>query len=160
MFQNTGLGTIQKRLVSMPNLVFFSGPTGFTKTFVEKLELPAIQIPQKIKEAEVFEVENEFVLFVPTYELEIVRGPRKGQMSYLPRQVASFLNIPENRGKLAGVVGMGNRNFHEDFARSADEISDKTGVPVLYRVELAGTPSDVEIVKTGLDKFWQNHQRT
>lgn len=33
-------------------------------------------------------------------------------------------------------------------------ISDKCGVPVLYRFELAGTETDIDRVRAGLAKFW------
>lgn len=134
-------------------LVYFSGATEYTHRFVEKLELPAVRIPTRIKDAQTFTVEEPYVLIVPTYELEDVHGS-KGT-SYLPRQVACFLNNTENRDKLRAVIGAGNRNFYTDFAKSADTISAKTGVPILYRVELSGTEDDVTIVKAGLNTFWE-----
>lgn len=136
-------------------IVYFSGATGFTHRFVEKLELPALRIPQKIKEAQDFVVEDPYVLIVPTYEIMGTRGENKGKNNYLPRQVASFLNIPSNREKMVGIIGAGNRNFYDEFAFSADVVSRKTGVPILYRIELAGSEEDVINVKEGLNRFWE-----
>lgn len=136
-------------------IVYFSGATGFTHRFVEKLELPALRIPQKIKEAQEFVVEDPYVLIVPTYEIMGTRGENKGKNNYLPRQVASFLNIPSNREKMVGIIGAGNRNFYDEFAFSADVVSRKTGVPILYRIELAGSEEDVINVKEGLNRFWE-----
>lgn len=138
-------------------IVYFSS-SGFTHRFVEKLELPAKRIPRSIKEATTFEVEEPFVLIVPTYELMEVHGENKGVKKYLPRQVIHFLNNPANRAKMVGVIGAGNRNFYDEFAYSADVVSKKTGVPILYRVELAGTEDDVKIVKEGLNIFWEQRR--
>ena len=71
----------------------------------------------------------------------------------MPRQVKGFLKNPENASKLRGVIGTGNRNFYEDFAKAADVVSDRFNVPVLYRLELNGTEDDVNIVKEGLKSF-------
>ena len=49
----------------------------------------------------------------------------------------------------------GNTNFGKAYGIAGDIIASKVGVPFLYRYELLGTPSDVERVKQGLDKFWQ-----
>lgn len=136
-------------------IVYFSGATGFTEKFVDKLNLPAERIPIKIKDAEKFLVEEDFVLIVPTYEIPDTHGRNGGATSYLPRQVAVFLNQPDNRKKMRAVIGTGNRNFHTDFARSAELVHEKTGVPILYRLELSGTEKDIEIVKEGLNKFWE-----
>lgn len=136
-------------------IVYFSGATGFTHKFVEKLDVPSERIPLKIKEAESFTVDEDFVLIVPTYEIPDTHGRNGGETSYLPRQVAVFLNQPENRKKMKAVIGTGNRNFHTDFARSAETVSEKTGVPILYRLELSGTDKDIETVKEGLIGFWE-----
>lgn len=128
-------------------IVYFSGASGFTHKFVEKLELPAVRIPLMAKEVPDFLVDEEFVLITPTYESKT--------QGFLPRQVAQFLNNPDNRAKMRAVIGTGNMNFGEDYAIAADKISEKVGIPVLYRLELAGTEEDVEIVKEGLKNFWE-----
>lgn len=138
-------------------IVYFSS-SGFTHRFVEKLELPAVRIPRSIKEATTFEIAEPFILIVPTYELEDVHGETKGSKKYLPRQVIQFLNNPVNRAMMVGVIGTGNRNFYDEFAYSADVISKKTGVPLLYRVELAGSEDDVKNVKEGLNRFWEHRK--
>ena len=55
----------------------------------------------------------------------------------------------------SGVIAAGNRNFGEAFARAGDVISQKCGVPYLYRFELMGTQQDVENVRKGVNEFWQ-----
>ena len=73
----------------------------------------------------------------------------------MPRQVIRFLNDPHNRQLIRGVIAAGNRNFGEAFARAGDVISQKCGVPYLYRFELMGTQQDVENVRKGVNEFWQ-----
>lgn len=99
------------------------------------------------KEVPNFLVDEDYVLITPTYESKT--------QGYLPRQVALFLNFPDNRAKMKAVIGTGNINFGIDYAIAADKISEKVGIPVLYRLELAGTEEDVEIVREGLKNFWE-----
>lgn len=132
-------------------IIYFSGATGFTHRFVEKLGLPAQRIPLMSKDVPEFRAEEDFVLITPTYESKT--------QGFLPRQVAQFLNIAENRAKMRAVIGTGNINFGGDYAIAADKISEKVGIPVLYRLELAGTEEDVDIVREGLNSFWIMQQR-
>lgn len=91
-------------------------------------------------------VEHEYILFVPTYG--------SGNDGYsIPASVKKFLNIESNRQLLRGVVGFGNTNFGDHFCHAAEQIAQKTGVPILARVELFGTPEDVERIKERLEKF-------
>lgn len=131
-------------------IVYFSGASGYTHRFVEKLELPARRIPLMTKDAKEFTVDDEYVLIVPTY------GSKT--QGYLPRQVKTFLNIPENRAKMIGVIGAGNTNFADEYVAAAHVIHKKTGVPIMYTFELAGTPEDVEKVKDGLTNLWLTRQ--
>jgi protein involved in ribonucleotide reduction len=70
-------------------------------------------------------------------------------------QVKKFLNFKANRELLRGVVGMGNTNFGDHYCRAAEIIAAKIGVPLLYRVEIMGTPDDVEQVKERLETLWK-----
>jgi protein involved in ribonucleotide reduction len=124
-------------------LVYFSNYSGNTKRFVERLNGSAFRIPISDSDSRDLVMDSEYVLFVPTYG----GGSEKAAV---PRQVRRFLNVPENRNKLRGVVGFGNTNFGEHFCRAADIISSKTGVPVIAKVEIFGTPEDVERVKERL----------
>jgi protein involved in ribonucleotide reduction len=116
------------------DIIYYSNRSGNTKRFVEKLgyenSFYVSEIPLAIK---------EYVLFVPTY------GGGDGDYA-VPRAVASFLNIKSNRSLLRGVVGFGNTNFGEHYCKAALIIAKKTGVPLLAKVELLGTPEDVELV--------------
>jgi protein involved in ribonucleotide reduction len=120
---------------------------------VEKLGVPAARIPLKTSDAAEFSVDEDFILMTPTYG--------EGRV---PPQVVKFLNFEPNRVRCKGVIGSGNRNFFEDFAKAGDIVSAKLQVPVLYRFELAGTPEDVETIEEGIENFWRkslkNHPST
>jgi protein involved in ribonucleotide reduction len=72
----------------------------------------------------------------------------------VPKQVIKFLNDPQNRELIRGVISAGNTNFGSGFGIAGDIIAAKTGVPHLYRFEVFGTPDDVRAVNDGLDAFW------
>jgi protein involved in ribonucleotide reduction len=128
------------------HIVYFSNYSGNTKRFVEKLEADTTQIPIK---GETPVVSTPYVLFVPTYG-----GGSDTQT--VPRQVVAFLNIAENRELLVGIVGMGNTNFGSHYCKAATLISEKTGKPVLDKVEIFGTPEDVERVQKMLQTVNQD----
>lgn len=126
------------------DIVYFSNYSGNTKRFVERLDgKHAYRIPIDTRRDNVATYDREFVLFVPTYG-------GGSERTAIPRQVRYFLNVEENRRLLKGVVGFGNTNFGEHFCKAADIISAKTGVPVIARVEIFGTDTDLQKVKERL----------
>jgi protein involved in ribonucleotide reduction len=130
------------------DIVYFSNYSGNTKRFVEKLDDSAIRIPIDWRSNSIT-IARPYVLFVPTY------GGGEGRAA-IPRQVRSFLNVVENRDLLRGVVGFGNTNFGEHFCKAAELISQKTGVPVVARVEIFGTEDDVTKVKERMRMLYDN----
>ena len=118
------------------DIIYYSNRSGNTKRFVEKLGYEKTFHVSSIPLAN-----REYVLFVPTY------GGGDGDYA-IPRPVASFLNVKTNRDLLRGVVGFGNTNFGEHYCKAAYLIAHKTGMPLLAKVELLGTPEDVELVQT------------
>ncbi len=128
-------------------IVFFSNYSGNTKRFVEKLGFSSTQIPLKWDDSSPLVVEKEYVLFVPTY------GGGNDHHT-VPRQVVKFLNVLQNRELIRGVVGFGNTNFGEQYCKAVDIVSAKTGAPLLYRVEITGTPEDVEQVTKRMEQLW------
>ncbi|MGV9183760.1 class Ib ribonucleoside-diphosphate reductase assembly flavoprotein NrdI [Arcanobacterium canis] len=130
----------------MVHVVYFSSVTNNTARFVEKLGVDAQRIP--LRRSDPFlRVTEPYVLIVPTYG----GGNHAGAV---PKQVIKFLNDPENRALIRGVISAGNTNFGKAYCIAGDIISRKTHVPHMYRFELLGTPADVEKVKEGLEKFW------
>jgi protein involved in ribonucleotide reduction len=131
-------------------IVYFSSVSGFTHKFVEKLGLDSCRIPLKSEEAKTFTIDQDCVLIIPTYESKT--------QGYLPRQVEHFLSDPVNRSHVLGVIGTGNLNFGVEYAIAANVVAKRLNVPLLYKLELAGTDKDVSVVKDGLDKFWHHRK--
>jgi protein involved in ribonucleotide reduction len=137
------------------DVVYFSNYSGNTKRFVEKINdgnFNDIRIPIDPRAGDSIPTAvAPYILFVPTYG-------GGSERSAIPRQVRRFLNVPENRDLLRGVVGFGNTNFGEHFCKAAELISRKTGVPVIARVEIFGTPEDVDKVKERMRMLYDSEQ--
>ena len=131
----------------MTRLIYFSSASGNTHRFIEKLGRDARRLPLLTKDDTIL-ADEPFVLMLPTYGGGTVKGA-------VPKQVIKFLNVPENRALLRGVIVGGNTNFGAAYGLAGDVVAAKCRVPVLYRFEIFGTPDDVENVNQGLDKFWQ-----
>lgn len=131
-----------------PDLVFFSSVSENTRRFVDRLDRPAVRIPLRPRVEGLIRVTRPFALVVPTYG----GGERAGAV---PKQVIQFLNDPANRALIRGVITAGNTNFGEHYCLAGPIVSAKCQVPELYRFELLGTQRDIEQVKNGLTRFWE-----
>ena len=136
-----------------PGLIYFSSVSENTKRFVDKLRIDAARIPLRPRIEGRIRASNPFVLVVPTYG----GGEPSGAV---PKQVIHFLNDPENRGLLRGVITAGNTNFGEHYCLAGPVIAAKCRIPELYRFELLGTERDVERVREGLGEFWATQHET
>ena len=134
---------------SAPLLVYFSSVSGNTARFVEKLGLPGRRIPLYRNDEQIV-IDEPYVLVTPTYG----GGEQKGAV---PKQVIRFLNDEHNRSLIRGVISAGNTNFGEAYCLAGEIISRKCHVPHLYRLELFGTPEDVDRVSDGLERWWTLH---
>lgn len=128
-------------------IVYFSSVTENTKRFVDKLGFPSTRIGMKIK-GDFLNVDYPYALAIPSYK----GGANTGAV---PRQVINFLNDEKNRSLCVGILGAGNINFNVDYNIGSKIASEKLQVPVLYRFELMGTPTDVENVQKGLNNNWE-----
>ena len=123
-------------------IVYFSSTTRNTERFVAKLGLPAERIPLR-RGDEPLRVDEPYVLICPTY----ADGEGRGAV---PKQVIRFLNDPERRALIRGVIAAGNSNFGADYCLAGKVIADKCKVPYLYRFELMGLAEDVAHVRRQL----------
>jgi protein involved in ribonucleotide reduction len=130
------------------DVVYFSYKSENTKRFVDKLTDSSSRIPIVWDDREPFIVNNEYVLFVPTY------GSGHDE-HVIPKSVKKFLNIKRNRELLRGVIGMGNKNFGEHYCQAAEKIVAKTGVPLIAKVEIFGTEDDVARVTERLRLLYE-----
>ena len=134
-----------------PLLVYFSSVSGNTARFIEKLGKRALRIPLRPTDPPLV-IDEPFVLVTPTYGGGAGRGVEKGAV---PKQVIRFLNEERNRRNIRGVISAGNTNVGDAFCLAGDIISRKCAVPHLYRLEVFGTPDDVERVTEGLERWWK-----
>ncbi|MDX1743021.1 MAG: class Ib ribonucleoside-diphosphate reductase assembly flavoprotein NrdI [Ruegeria sp.] len=125
-------------------MVYFSSKSGNTHRFVTRLGLNALRIPMQMDQMP--HPKRPFVLICPTY----ADGEGRGAV---PKQVIRFLNDPDRRAGIAGVIGTGNRNFGATYALAGRIIAQKCNVPLLYSFELAGTETDIARVRAGLEKL-------
>lgn len=138
--------------ITQSHLIYFSSTSENTQRFVAKLGIDAARIPLYPRDNPLVAAEP-FVLVVPTY------GGTGGEGS-VPKQVIRFLNNPQNRKLIRGVIGAGNTNFGDNYCMAGDIIAAKCKVPHLYRFELMGTPEDVSRVQQGLEEFWTRLSQT
>lgn len=138
-------------MTNVPLLVYFSSVSGNTARFIEKLGMPARRIPIHSSDGPL-RIDEPYVLVTPTYGGGQGKGEEKGAV---PKQVIRFLNDEANRSLLCGVISAGNSNFGESFCLAGEIISRKCRVPHLYRIEVFGTPEDVDRVSGGLEDWWK-----
>ena len=131
----------------MFDIVYFSNVSENTKRFVDKLGIQNYRIPLYATD-EHLQVSAPYVLISPTYGLG-------DDETSVPKQVIRFLNDPVNRSFLKAVIGAGNTNFGDKYCRSAEVISRKTSAPLIYKIELLGTPDDVATVKEKMELLWK-----
>lgn len=130
------------------SIVYFSHKSENTKRFIEKLDPDAFRLPIKWDKDNPFLFQEEYVLVVPTYG-----GGSDGHA--IPKSVREFLNIKSNRDNLRGVIGTGNTNFGEHYCKAAEMICEKTGVPLIAKVELLGTEADIRIIMERLRLLYE-----
>lgn len=132
----------------MGGLVYYSSSSGNTARFIARSGLHALRIPSVLSDPLPMP-DGPFVLICPTYS----DGEGKGAVA---RPVIRFLNCPERRALLRGVIATGNRNFGTTYALAGRVISEKCHVAWLTSFELAGTDADIARIRAGLDQFWRN----
>ena len=130
----------------MGSLVYFSSGSGNTARLVARIWLPALRIPIGMEDPLPLP-DTPYVLICPSY------GDGEGRGA-VAKPVIRFLNDPARRALIRGVIGCGNRNFGRFFASAGEVIAAKCNVPLLYKVELAGTETDIARIRDGLQTFW------
>ena len=118
----------------MARWIFYSSKTGNTARLLAQAGLQGARIPRTAEEPQP-PVDGPFILVTPSF------GDASGKGA-VPKAVIRFLNDPAHRQHLQGVVACGDRNFGAAFAQAGDVIAAKCQVPLLWRVEMFGGPSD------------------
>lgn len=109
------------------------------------------RIPSNLKEAGELRMSQPFVLISPTYENT---GAHGRSTTYTPKQVQKFLK--HNARLMQGIIACGNRNYLDDFGRVGEEVAQQFDVPLLCKIEYAGTEEDIKLLKRGLKLLWQS----
>lgn len=112
--------------------IAFYSITGQTQRFIDKSGLTAHRIDDASPK---FAMGEEYVLIVPSYQ------------DFMMDSIVEFLNYKDNKKKLVGIIGCGNRNFNDLFAQTAKKIAATLKVPILYLMEFSGTLRDVDNVR-------------
>lgn len=116
-------------------IVYFSTKSGNTKRFVDRFSFEKQQIP--LNSNEELLVDKGYILVLPTYG----GGYEEGAV---PKQVIKFLNNPDNRKHIKGVISTGNRNFGNAFCLAGKKVSTKCNVPNIASIELFGSNEDAQ----------------
>lgn len=90
-----------------------------------------------------------YILITPTY----AGHPNKG--GYTPSAVKHWLGNPQAKQNLAGIIGTGDINWGKEYCAAADELSQTTGAPVLYRVDRWGNTEDHNNINNGIRTHWR-----
>jgi len=124
---------------------FYSSASGLVRSFAERLGRPVLDL--SVREHRLSEADGPWVLLTPSYKTGNDRNDT------VPEAVRRFLRSPVNRRRMVGVIGSGNRNFGRHYQMAARQIAERSGRPVLFEFEIAGTPWDVEECRRILDEL-------
>lgn len=106
-------------------LIAYDSKTGNVRRFVNKLNMDIVQI------------EEDMILNEPFVLVTYTTGFGK-----VPVKTLKFLE--KNHKNMIGIAASGNRNWGDNFCKSAITISNMYNKPVVHRFELSGTNKDVQ----------------
>ena len=115
---------------------YYSSASGLVRSFAERLGRPVYNLADR--EHRRSQVDGPWVLLTPSYKT----GNESNDT--VPEAVRRFLRDEHNRRLMVGVMGSGNRNFGRYYQMACRLVAQRSGRPVLFEFELAGTPWDVE----------------
>lgn len=135
-----------------PLLVYFSGVSGNTKTFVDKLKFEAMRIPILPKDGDMPLINRPYILVVPSYGA----GSEKRTV---PKQIVKFLKNGSDKKNIqncVGIIGGGNRVYGSAFCKAAVLLSELLKVPIIGRFEVLGNEEEVEKISSNIEEYWEN----
>lgn len=122
-------------------IIAFDSKTGNVRRFVQNLGFPSVEIHDGL------ELLNPFVLITYTTGFGNV-----------PKTTLDFLQ--SNHIFLQGVAASGNTIWGDNFAISADKISNMYQVPILHKFEMSGMPEDVKTLTERVQNIRYEAYRT
>lgn len=117
-------------------IYFYSSSSGLVSTFVARLGRPAFNLAER--EHRRTETTGPWVLLTPSYKAG------SDDNDTIPEPVRRFLTSANNRRRMVGVIGSGNRNFGVHYQQAARQIAAASQRPVLFEFELSGTSWDTD----------------
>lgn len=114
--------------------VAYASRTGNVESIVGQLDVEAIQIVDGSET-----VDGDYIIFTYT-----------DGYGDVPVEVEDFL--VGNSANMKGVVVSGDTGYGDAYCGAGDKIADEYGVEVLYKVENAGEPEDIEAIKNIVEK--------
>lgn len=126
-------------------IYYYSSASGLVRTFAERLDRPVYHLAER--EHRLSEADGPWVLLTPSYKTG------NDSNDTIPEGVRRFLRSAVNRRRLVGVMGSGNRNFGRHYQMAAREVARRSGRPVLFEFELAGTPWDVQEARRIMERL-------
>lgn len=111
-------------------MIAFASRTGNIRFIIEQLNLPNV------------EISNDLIMNIPYFLFTYTDG-----LGDTPEKVSNFLSYSDNRKLLRGVIVSGNINFGESFCKPANDISKAFSVPIIRKIDLRGSESDLEAIK-------------
>lgn len=115
--------------------IVFDSKTGNVRRFMEKIPYAS---KHPLNENEI--LNNPFILVTYTTGF-----------GNIPPSTQQFLE--KNADYIQGVAASGNKVWGDNFAKSADKISNQYRIPVLHKFELSGTTRDVEMFIQEVEKI-------
>lgn len=110
----------------------FASRTGNVEEIVNSLGIEATRIEDGSES-----MDEPFILFTYT-----------DGYGDVPAEVENFLMV--NSTLIQGVVCSGDTGYGEAYCQAADKISEEYGCEILYKVENAGTPEDIENIRKAI----------
>jgi protein involved in ribonucleotide reduction len=111
-------------------MIAYLSRTGNVKDIVSRLDLPSI------------EINKDSVIKSPYFLFTYTDG-----LGSTPETVELFLINKINQNNLFGVIASGNTNFGNYFCLTADRISNRFNVPIISKIDLRGTETDVRAIR-------------
>lgn len=115
-------------------LVAFYSLSGNVARFAGSLP-PEVFETVRITNAQIPEIDRDFVLITPTYTDRI------------PAPVERFMDTATAAGhQCLGVIGSGNKNFGLDYCAAAQRAAEQYGSTVLHQIEVWGSAADRDAI--------------
>ena len=105
---------------------------------------------------EEWDADEPFILVTPTYDFgQVPEYVGKWLQNVTAEVDAGDYRIQSiNSDHLEGVIGSGNRNWGDNFAKAADTISEEYDIPLIAKFDLKGSDNNAEYIRRRFDALY------